>query len=499
MIILITVLYKFGEIPTYIGVDEAGMIYDAYCLEKYGTDRYMNSYPLYLTNFGSGQSIMGAYLIVLCIKIFGNNMIAYRLPTLIIYLISVLTSYLFIKKTQNKKVALLFTFLIITCPWNIFNARMGLDCNLYAGLFMIDLYVLDRARKNYQYFIAGICIGLTLYTYCLSWITIPIFLAIYLIYMLYIRKINVKQILILGIPIFILSMPLIYFLLFNYGIVNLNKFGSFTLPILSEFRGNQISINNIFKTGIESLKTIFLADGTIYIVYIPLFLIGYIVECKKALKEIKNKKYGSTTIMIIAFTTLLIGLLTTRIPTPNKANVLYIPILYFVTIAILTIVQNSKLILFAIISVISMLTISYEIQYYKVEGIYVNNWYQDKYLYKITQKIEEDKDMKNLQKYVLAYRCGPHIYTLLGLRLSPTEYMNSREYKEYANGVIEISKLEDYNYLYIEDEIKTIDLNENNYVFIITNNYTKAIEYLENNGYTCENYGYYRILTKKIH
>ena len=83
VILFITVIFKFGEIPTYIGVDEAGMVYDALNLAEYGTDRYMNSYPLYLTNFGSGQSSLCAYLVVLCIKLFGANMISYRLPTLL--------------------------------------------------------------------------------------------------------------------------------------------------------------------------------------------------------------------------------------------------------------------------------------------------------------------------------------------------------------------------------------------------------------------------------
>src|SRR5699024_6128902 len=157
---------------------------------------------------------------------------------------------------------LLFTFLIITCPWNIFNARMALDCNLYAGLFMLDLYFLNKAEKNYQYVIAGIFIGLTLYTYSLSWITMPIFLLVWCIYMLYIKKIKIKQIIIMGIPIAIFAMPLIYFLLVNYGIVNNTKLGIFTLPVLTEFRQNEINILNIYRTGLESLNTIFFAEGT---------------------------------------------------------------------------------------------------------------------------------------------------------------------------------------------------------------------------------------------
>ena len=58
ILVFITRIYKFGEIPSFIQVDEAGAAYDAYCLAEYGVDRYLNSYPLYLINFGGGQSVL---------------------------------------------------------------------------------------------------------------------------------------------------------------------------------------------------------------------------------------------------------------------------------------------------------------------------------------------------------------------------------------------------------------------------------------------------------
>ena len=499
IIIFITVIYKFGEIPKYIGVDEAGMIYDAYCLSEYGTDRYLNSYPLYLVNFGGGQSSLCAYLVSVSIKILGTNMIAYRLPVLLVYLISVIVSYLLISKAKDRKTALLFTFLIITCPWNIFNSRMALDCNLYAGLFMLDLYFLNKAEKSYQYVIAGIFIGLTLYTYSLSWITMPIFLLIWCIYMLYIKKIKIKQIIIMGIPIAIFAMPLIYFLLVNYGIVNNTKLGIFTLPVLTEFRQNEINILNIYRTGLESLNTIFFAEGTIYLVYVPLFVIGYVLEFKNAIQKLKEKQYNISIIMIIAFTTILIGLLTTRIPTPNKANVLYIPILYFVTIAILNICNNFRMLLIVFITMILMLCVNYEVFYYTIDGVNKINWYEDLHLTEITKLLEENEQTRNTQKYIFAYRSQPQIYNLIELKLSPNEYMNTVKVKKYIGGAERIVKVgETYNYLYLESEVKQINLEKQDYIFVISNSYEDTIEYLKNNNYKSINYGTYTILTKGI-
>lgn len=497
VILFITVIYKFGDIPTYIGVDEAGMAYDALNIAEYGTDRYMNSYPLYLTNFGSGQSSLCAYLVALCIKLFGANMISYRLPTLLIYLMSVIVSYLLISKSKNKKTALLFTFLIITCPWNISNARMALDCNLYAGLFMLDLYLLNKAQKNYQYIIAGIALGVTLYTYCLAWITLPIFLLVWAIYMLYIKRIKFRQLIILGIPIAIFALPLIYFILLNFGIVKQTQIGIFTLPILSDFRSEQIHILNWFKTGLESLKTIFLSDETIYIIYVPLFIIGYVLEFKQAIKEIKNKEYGISTVMVIAFTTILLGLLLTRIPTANKANVLYIPILYFVAIAILYISKNSRIILTIFVLLIIILCVDYEFYYYNYRGTVGENFFEDIYLMDITKEIESNEQTKNMQKYVFAYKTSGYIYNILEAKISPSEYVSTVQKKNY-NGIVDVSKVGNYNYVYNTGEIKEIDLEKQDYIFIITKVFGNAIQYLEEQGYNSRTYGDYCILTKNI-
>ena len=232
VLVFITRIYKFGETPSFIQVDEAGAAYDAYCLAEYGIDRYQNSYPLYLINFGGGQSALYAYATIPFIKLFGANIVAYRLPELLFFLMGILVCYILINKVKDKKTALLYTFLIIISPWNIEASRQGLDCNLLAPMFMLDLLLLINAKKNYQYIIAGISIGITLYTYCLSWLLIPTFLVVYIIYMLIIKKINFKQIILIGIPIAIFAIPLIYLLLLNKEYASRTNFGIFTIPKL---------------------------------------------------------------------------------------------------------------------------------------------------------------------------------------------------------------------------------------------------------------------------
>ena len=493
IILFFTVIYKFGEIPTYLGCDEAGMAYDAYCLSEYGTDRWMNQYHLYLKNFGQGQSSLCVYLAVIFIKIIGPNLIAYRMPMLIIYIISVIASYIIMLKYKNKKIAMLFIFLVITCPWNILNTRMALDCNLYAGMFMISLYFMINAKKTYQFLLAGIFIGLCLYTYCLSWISIPIFLVVWIIYMLYLKKINIKQIIIMGIPITILSLPLIYFLLLNYGIVKQTNIGIFSLPILDTFRVEQISAQNILKTCLSSLKVIFLTEGTIYLMYVPLFIIGYIYSFKEVIMSIKEKKFNITTIMVISFTTLLVGLLCAGIPTANKANVLYFPILYFVAIAIIKICNNSYFSKIIIGLTILALFINFQIYYYSFDGINGDNWYEDKYLYNLTKEIEGNKEFDSVKKYVISMKAAPYIYVLLGNKMSPQEYIDTEVVVDYGYRV-EVTQIGNYNFIYKEEEFKEALKNEENKMFIISECYKTYIDELKRKGYNEQDYGYYVIL-----
>ena len=52
VVFLFTRLLFLNEVPFGLHVDEAGMAYDALSLANWGVDRYLNSYPVYLINYG---------------------------------------------------------------------------------------------------------------------------------------------------------------------------------------------------------------------------------------------------------------------------------------------------------------------------------------------------------------------------------------------------------------------------------------------------------------
>ena len=84
MILVIAILSRIillDKYPLGLHEDEAGMMYDAYALAEYGTDRYLNDNPVYLVNFGGGQSIMYAGITSVLFKLFGVSTLIARIPS----------------------------------------------------------------------------------------------------------------------------------------------------------------------------------------------------------------------------------------------------------------------------------------------------------------------------------------------------------------------------------------------------------------------------------
>ena len=97
IILIVGIFTRFiaiDKVPIGIQVDEAGMAYDAYCIANYGTDRFDNPYPIYMINYGGGQSSLYTYLAAILIKIFGFSLFIIRMPAFIFSIIYIIIAYL---------------------------------------------------------------------------------------------------------------------------------------------------------------------------------------------------------------------------------------------------------------------------------------------------------------------------------------------------------------------------------------------------------------------
>ena len=377
-------IYEIDKLPIGLHVDEAGMAYDAMSLSNFSVDRYLNHLPVYLINFGGGQSAMYAYLASIFISIFGYSITVIRLPAILLKIAILICGFFILRKNNNKLYQILLLLLISITPYFIMFARFGLDCNLLLGFTTIGITFLIEAfnqedktkqkNKIILLILSSTFFGLALYNYALSYLILPLMLALICIYLLYIGKLKFKELIIFSIPVFILALPLMLMLLVNNGYID--QIDSFiTIPKLLEYRGSEISPTNI-NENFYIIKSIFSFDkdpaltynsskefGTIYYCLIPLFITGVIYSIKNILLSIKNKYFCIDTIMCFYGISVLICQLLIINPNINKANAIFLPILYFIVIGIVNIVKNLKLLIIPILLIL-IINFSLFVNYY---------------------------------------------------------------------------------------------------------------------------------------
>lgn len=453
------------------------MAYDAYCLATNGTDRWLNHFPVYLENFGGGQSALYAYLAAIFVKIFGLNMISIRMPAFLLSIAAIILVYFTTKKECSVKSAQLFSFLIAIMPWNIMASRWGLDCNLLAPMIIISTCLLINAKSIKGYIFAGISFGVTLYTYALSYLIVPVFLAFVLLYMLYTKKIKFKNFIPLGIPMFILALPLMLMILINNGYINEIK-GFITIQKLPEYRGSEISISNI-KDNVKFIKKIFTTDGltynalpefgTVYNFSIFLIILGGLLELNTFWHNIKNRKFEFSTVMFLLVGTVLLCLMLTVGPNINKANAIYIPMMFFIVTAMKMFYKNYKIIFYIFMILFVVFFIRFEKFYFcDYEKIYgVQQYFEKDYLEALEYA---NKEYKNKDIHVFNSNAEPYIYTLFLNKISPEEF-NKGLHKDTID-----NDLYSYNNYYFRnlnldgDEVCIVNSTKDNDIYLLLQN-----------------------------
>ena len=338
--------FQIGSIPYGINVDEMGMGYDAWCLANFGTDRYLNSFPVYLINFSGGQSALYAYLCAPFVYLFGISATVLRIPAVIFSFITLFFSiriadYLW----SDKRINLLVGFIYMVSPVFLMLSRIGLDCNLMLGMATVFLYfvlkAVDKAR-NRDFFVAGVWGGLLLYSYVISHMLLPVFLLLLISYLLYTGKVRFKQIVIMAVPLFLLALPLILMHIVNMLDLGEITIGIFTIPKLYRYRSDDLSWQSIGRNLIGFFKTTLMYDHVrfnsiksfynMYVISIPFIFLGMghgIVQLIKSLKRQQWNAYVCIVLWMISVYVTGIFISTAEGPNVYQVNSTFLVYLLF--------------------------------------------------------------------------------------------------------------------------------------------------------------------------
>lgn len=299
--------HKISDIPYGIHIDEAGMAYDAWSLQKYHVDRWLNSFPVYLINFSSGQSALYAYLCAIFIKVFGGgdwNVIWMRMPGVILNLAGYIAGVQMIGKVFEEKWKMFSAFVLAILPYFIMQCRFGLDCNLLVSMLTISLCLLCYSleyRKTWMFILTGIFYGATYYTYALSYIPNTLLLLFITVYLLTKDRHLFVKVISIWIPAGIIAFPLALMILVNQFDLPQIHIGIITITKIPRYRGSELvfelpTILNNIGIVLSSILTkdwieynAFEKYYTMYRVSIPFIVFGFYDCTKNAIKNIKER------------------------------------------------------------------------------------------------------------------------------------------------------------------------------------------------------------------
>lgn len=189
LVIFLALFLRFfflSSVPPSASLDEASIGYNAYSLIKTGTDEYGYAFPLLLRAYDDWRPAAYVYLVTPFIYMFGLNVLAVRLPSAILSVLTVLAVYFLVKTICNNyisdpqikknwgKIALLTSLLLAISPWHIYISRLGHEANL--GLAALVFAVLFFLKK--QYFLSGFFFSLSLIAYQSEKLFVPLLLLV---------------------------------------------------------------------------------------------------------------------------------------------------------------------------------------------------------------------------------------------------------------------------------------------------------------------------------
>ena len=499
---LFTRLYKILTVPYGMHIDEVSMGYNVWSLTEYGVDRYNNPYPVYFKNSGSGQSCLYVYMAVILSKIFGYSLFTLRFVSVILGAILLVFGTKIALKLQGKRFAKIVSVLIVTLPFFITSERFAFDCYamlpMYVMTFYFFLQMIDTKKTRYAVF-TGLGISLTLYSYVLAYLMLPVFIVLALIYLIASKKFNLKNILVIGLTTIVTALPIIYYVLVILGVVPELKTSFFTITDASSKRMGELqyfhrSLGRLWDRfytllTIDSYDFTSAGVGTIYnneihflghsfSFEVILFMIGLGIFFYRLYKKRSNRllvlAYGLSTVILIFFL---------RDTIIYRHNAFY----FFVVLILAELVDflmEKKFIVCTGILMFALFTnfTSYTYDLLISDEIHYLDYF-DNDLLEVCDYIKENDGFKDYTVYVdNTASFSASLMMLYGLRVSPEEYASTLASENdfeasFLNFKFEIPEVKDddklekgvyilRNYtestkLYVSDILDKVTINDN--------------------------------------
>lgn len=197
---IFNVVYKMGVMPIQ-SWDEARHGVNAYEMLRNG-EWIVNTYGDEI-DYWNLKPPLSMWILMISMKIFGANIVAIRIPSAIIFIITLILVAIFTYKKYGEISAIITLSVLATSPYiiNYHAARTGDADSIFCFLVVISMMALTKSISNKKYYIF-ISIAFSLAFLTKSWhaFIIPAIMLSYLIFTKDLFKIKFNEILMLVVP-----------------------------------------------------------------------------------------------------------------------------------------------------------------------------------------------------------------------------------------------------------------------------------------------------------
>jgi 4-amino-4-deoxy-L-arabinose transferase-like glycosyltransferase len=193
-LVLAVYAYRVGDVPAYVGLDEAHFANHAHSLATTGRDLNGNRLPLFISledPLGDRPVLpwgttwyhpVGFYLIASALTVTPLSEWAIRLPIVLIGVLDIVLIYLVAYRWYGDRwTAVGAAALLAMSPAHFLLSRLALDYLLplpFALAWLLSLTTLMRRADRRSAMVTGLILGAGCYSYVSSWLMMPLYLAI---------------------------------------------------------------------------------------------------------------------------------------------------------------------------------------------------------------------------------------------------------------------------------------------------------------------------------
>lgn len=352
--IMVRMIY-LGAMPAGTDQDEAMAGYLAYTTYTEGMDITGYHNPVYFEAWGHGMNALESYLMIPFIHVLGLNDLAIRLPQAILGCLSLPVFYLLLKRIFDEKTAWIGFFLLVINPWHIMMSRWALESNLAPAFLLFGLYffILALEKHPWYYLLSALMYGLSLYTYAILWLVVPVILLLQIIYVLVMKRARVNWytagfVVLLG----LIALPLLLLNVVNHYWMPEIKTALFSIPELAAWRSGDLRFSNLFHLNTFSnlfsllitqtdgwVRSSFPQFGLYYLFSLPLILFGVVQSVRDCFVRMRAKEFSLEVFALIQLIAAVFVCLLLNEINANRINCLHISLILFCAVGVRSLFQ----------------------------------------------------------------------------------------------------------------------------------------------------------------